>query len=197
MKKNTSISNKDRGHFFSIFENEPLGVAQTASDDHLLMVNGTLCRMLGYQRRDLLQKTFKELTHPDERSREAKIIDELVRGTETSYEIEKRYLRRYGSSVWVKETSSAVRGADGSFLHRISVIQVDQGKSAAERFRLAIEAAPNGMVLVDHKSRIVLVNAMTEPAPVRLFTGLGREETRVILAAAGSCGEKPRQSPFL
>ena len=153
--------------------------------------------MLGYQRRDLLQKTFKELTHPDDRSREAEIIDELVRGTETSSEIEKRYLRRYGSSVWVKETSSAVRGADGSFLHRISVIQVDQGKSAAERFRLAIEAAPNGMVLVDHKSRIVLVNAMTEPAPVRLFTGLGREETRVILAAAGSCGEKPRQSPFL
>jgi PAS domain-containing protein len=89
MKKNTSLSNKDRGHFFSIFENEPLGVAQTASDDHLLMVNGTLCRMLGYQRRDLLQKTFKELTHPDDRSREAEIIDELVRGTETSYEIEK------------------------------------------------------------------------------------------------------------
>jgi PAS domain S-box-containing protein len=99
--------------------------------------------MLGYQRRDLLQKTFKELTHPDDRSREAEIIDELVRGTETSYEIEKRYLRRYGSSVWVKETSSAVRAPMGHSSIG-SLIQVDQGKSAAERFRLAIEAAPNG-----------------------------------------------------
>ena len=42
---------------------------------------------------------------------------------------------------------------------------------ADERFRLAVEAAPNAMVMVNHEGKIVLVNSQTE----RLF-GYGREE---------------------
>jgi len=43
--------------------------------------------------------------------------------------------------------------------------------SAEEKFRLAVEACPNGMVMTDAAGRIVLVNAETE----RLF-GYGRDE---------------------
>ena len=31
-----------------------------------------------------------------------------------------------------------------------------------ERFRLAFEAAPNAVVMADHKGKIVLVNSLTE-----------------------------------
>jgi len=45
------------------------------------------------------------------------------------------------------------------------------GKQAEQRFRLVVEAAPSGMVMVDRDGKIVLVNSRTE----KLF-GYGRKE---------------------
>jgi len=53
----------------------------------------------------------------------------------------------------------------------ISFIDVTERHRAEERFRLAVEAAPSGMILVNSEGRIVLVNAHIE----RLF-GYTREE---------------------
>ncbi len=52
-----------------------------------------------------------------------------------------------------------------------SVIDLTERARANEQFRLAIEAAPNGMMLVDEKGMVVLVNAQIE----QLF-GYSREE---------------------
>jgi PAS domain S-box-containing protein len=53
----------------------------------------------------------------------------------------------------------------------ISLIEVTERHRAEERFRLAVEAAPSGMILVNSDGRIGLVNAHIE----RLF-GYTREE---------------------
>jgi PAS domain S-box-containing protein len=45
------------------------------------------------------------------------------------------------------------------------------GNRADERFRLAVEAAPNAMVMVNHEGKIILVNSQTE-----MLFGYGREE---------------------
>ena len=59
-----------------------------------------------------------------------------------------------------------MRGEDGR-LHRMVGTKVDitERKRAAEQFRLAIEAAPAGMIMIDRAGAIVLVNAEAE----RLF----------------------------
>lgn len=55
-----------------------------------------------------------------------------------------------------------VRTPDGGTLVLASVVDLTERKRAEEQFRLAIEAAPNGMLLADEHGHIVLVNAQIE-----------------------------------
>jgi PAS domain S-box-containing protein len=52
-----------------------------------------------------------------------------------------------------------------------SILDVTERKKAEERFRMAVEASPSGMIMVDHERKIVLVNSQAE----RLF-GYRRNE---------------------
>ena len=52
-----------------------------------------------------------------------------------------------------------------------SFMEITQRRRAEERFRLAVEAAPSGMIMADSEGRIILLNAYTE----KLF-GYGRDE---------------------
>lgn len=60
---------------------------------------------------------------------------------------------------------------DGATWVLASVVDLTERKRAEEQFRLAIEAAPNGMMLVDEQGLIVLVNAQIE-----VLFGYTREE---------------------
>ena len=70
---------------------------------------------------------------------------------------------------WFRMIVSRLTGADGGAV--IAHVDHTELRQAEERFRLAVEAAPSGMVIVDQEGKIVLVNKRTE----ELF-GYGREE---------------------
>ena len=72
-----------------------------------------------------------------------------------------------GAVFWRSRAKRRLELAEMEHLRRESADR----KRADERFRLAVEASPNGIVLVDSEGRIILVNAKTE----RLF-GYSREE---------------------
>lgn len=146
----------------SIFEPVPIGVGRIAADNRWVMANMALCRVLGYERMELLTKTVNEMTYYDDWLQEAKLLKDMQSGVRDSYSVDKRYLCRNGSLLWVNETSSVVKNNAGSFLHRISLIEVNEFKRTEDLFRLTIESLPIGMVLVDHLGKIVLVNSRTE-----------------------------------
>jgi PAS domain S-box-containing protein len=139
-----------------------LGVARIAPDGRFVMVNTALSRMLGYGKKGLLRKTWNEITHPDDRSKEAALLNALLEGKDTSYEMEKRYLSPNDTAVWVTETSSAVMDGTGKLLYRISLIQMNESRQAAEHFRRALEVAESPMLLLDPHVRIRLFNASCE-----------------------------------
>jgi PAS domain S-box-containing protein len=79
--------------------------------------------------------TSEELTYPDDRAQEAELGQKMLRGEQDSYELEKRFLRRDGSPLWVAVTSSAARATGGAVLYRISIIQdISDRKWAEEHF---------------------------------------------------------------
>ncbi|MGA8655048.1 MAG: PAS domain S-box protein [Chthoniobacterales bacterium] len=88
------------------------------------------------------------------------------------FTIEYRLRRNDGEYRWVLDSEAPRFASDGTFLGYIgSCVDITERKQAQDRFRLVVEASPNGIVVVDAQGHIVLVNARAE----KLF-GYGREE---------------------
>jgi PAS domain S-box-containing protein len=164
----TAARHESEALFRSIFEHAAMGIERVAVDGRLLMVSAALCRMLGYSECELLNKTCEEITCPEDRDGETPLLEAMLRGERESYEIEKRYLHRDGSFVWVHLTSSPVNSAEGKPLYRISIIQnITERKQAEEavqasqtRYRELAESIPTLLwatgaqgVTTDHNRR--------------------------------------------
>jgi len=88
------------------------------------------------------------------------------------FTMEYRLRRRDGEYRWVLDNGTPRFASDGRFLGYIgSCLDITERNQAQERFRLAVEASPNGIVLVNAQGQIVLLNACVE----KLF-GYQREE---------------------
>jgi PAS domain S-box-containing protein len=68
-----------------------------------------------------------------------------------------------GREIPIDDSAAPIKAADGSFLGAIIVFRdIAERKKADERFRLAVEAAPTALVMVDQRGTILVVNALTE-----------------------------------
>lgn len=90
--------------FKTIFELAAAGKAIVdVSTGKFLQVNHRFCEMLGFTMEELLQKTTDEITHPDDRN---VVINKLPADMAAVsqgkvWNIEKRYLQKDGTPVWV------------------------------------------------------------------------------------------------
>jgi PAS domain S-box-containing protein len=105
------------------FENAPIGMAVIAPNGRFLRVNAALCAIVGLSGDELLDRSFQDITHPDDLSADLALMREVLNGVRSTYEVEKRYLRPAGAEVWVQLNVSLVRADDGRPMHFISQIQ--------------------------------------------------------------------------
>ena len=97
--------------FRATFEHAAIGAAQVGIDGRWLRVNRRLGEIVGYEPEELLQTTFQEITHPDDLEGNLAQLRRLLADELRTYTMEKRYLKRDGSIVWVNLTVSLVRDA--------------------------------------------------------------------------------------
>jgi two-component system, cell cycle sensor histidine kinase and response regulator CckA len=125
--------------FRSIFEEARLGMATTTPDGRYLQVNPALCRFLGYERDELLKRTVFDVTHPDDRERTRRLMDESMAGR-CALDMEKRYLRRDGTSVWGYLTATWLRNDAGEPECAVGLVQdIDERRRVQESLRLSEE----------------------------------------------------------
>ena len=118
------------------FEQAAVGIAHVGLDGRWLRVNDRLCAIVGYSREELLRITFQDVTHPDDLEADLEFVRQVLSGELKTYSMEKRYVRRDGSIVWINLTVSLVRGAEGEPRHFISVVEdITERKRAEEALR--------------------------------------------------------------
>jgi two-component system NtrC family sensor kinase len=134
--------------FRRIFQHSASGMALVSPDFHFLQVNEGFSRMLGYTELELVGKTFQDITHPEDRPVSGKLVRSVLSGEMETFQLEKRYLRKDGATVWGLVTSTLIRDTQNKPLYFISQIQdITERKQAQnavreseERFRLIADS---------------------------------------------------------
>ncbi|MBD6620449.1 PAS domain S-box protein [Komarekiella sp. 'clone 1'] len=145
--KQTEVALRDSEEKFrTMFNQAVVGINLVALDGRYLQVNPAMCDITGYSSEELTQMTFQEITHPDDIEPDLANAQRVLAGEISGYSLEKRYIRKDGSLIWVNLTSSIVWDADGQPKYALGVVEDISDRQAAQRDRQKAEAAQNFLV---------------------------------------------------
>ncbi len=157
---------KSEERFRAIFNQVTAGIAQIDPSGRFVLVNQRYCDIVGYDPEALYQMRFQDLTHPEDLPRNLELLERLL-GDGPGYVIEKRYLRKDGSHVWVSNGVRAVQDASGRVQYITTVtIDITERKRAEEalreneeRTRLAVQLTQLGTWRYDPETDLVHLDA--------------------------------------
>ena len=143
----------------------PVGIAETSVEGKFVKVNEELCRTLGYNQDELLQRSIEDVTHAEDCSLDIDLHRQLIAGEIPSYQIEQRFVRKDGSIVWTEIRRSAVRDADGAPLYTISAVRdITERKRTQDALRDSDRRKDEFLAMLAHELRNPLApirNAIT------------------------------------
>ncbi|MBN1238326.1 MAG: PAS domain S-box protein [Gammaproteobacteria bacterium] len=156
----TRALRESEAEFRTLFQLSAVGVAQADPvSGKYVRANRRFCELTGYSEEELRELTFNELTHPEDRERNSAAIDAVRRGETQRWDIEKRYVRKDGRTVWVHVSGQFM--ADGAGVpYRLIANAVDvTDRKQAEQ---ALLASRRQLQLVTDGAPILLANCGTD-----------------------------------
>ena len=155
------------GHLLlATFEQAAIGIAHLTLAEEWISVNQRYCEITGYSREEILKLKLEELTHPDDIPASKEFIGRIRSGELPEYRMEKRYVRKDGTVIWVHLTVSIVRSVNGDPLYLVGFIDDISERRHAQReasrsfslLRATLESTADGILVVDLEGRILSSN---------------------------------------
>ncbi|AUQ43132.1 diguanylate cyclase domain-containing protein [Yersinia ruckeri] len=125
--------------FEQTFSQAAVGMALVSLEGYWLRVNPRICEILQYSEHELLERTFQDITHPDDLNSDLELLKQLLDNKINTYSIEKRYFRADGSITWTQLTVALNRLPNGHPHHFISVVMDISERKAAEADLFALQ----------------------------------------------------------
>ena len=115
------------------FEEAPLGIVMVVGEGILVRVNQTFCQMTGYTEEELIGKSVRDLTHPEDWEHSEELANAVLKGAIPSLRLEKRYLKKGGGVFWGQITVTAVHDQGGNVIFALGIIEnITERKRAQE-----------------------------------------------------------------
>ena len=108
----------------SMFETSAVGIALTDENRRFVAANDAFQRMVGYTVEELSSLGPVEITYEDDRETAREMVDNMLSGRSSGYDVEKRYRRKDGTVIWVR-VSTARAPEPGSDLRGIPTVIED------------------------------------------------------------------------
>ncbi|MGI4847223.1 MAG: PAS domain-containing protein [Janthinobacterium lividum] len=119
----------------AIFSQASAGIAQVDLHGKFTSVNDHYCEMVGRSRQELMSMRMQDLTHHADLSNNLDLFEITAKGG-PPFDIEKRYLRPDGSTIWVSNHVTAVRQSDGQVVSVLAIaVDISARKQTEEQLR--------------------------------------------------------------
>jgi PAS domain S-box-containing protein len=166
-------SEKRYRHYFDL---GLVGMAMTSPSKGCLEVNDELCRILGYDRSELVRKNWTELTHPDDLAADVAQFDRVMAGAIDGYSMEKRWIRKDGRVIDTIMTAQCVRRSDGTVDYFVGLVLDITARKVAEELL--------------HKAQLELAHITRVTTMGELAASIAHEVSQplaAILVNSGAC----------
>ncbi|WP_321429540.1 PAS domain S-box protein [uncultured Methanolobus sp.] len=119
--------------FRATFEQAAVGMCQASLDGYFIQVNQRFCDITGYASEELVKMNFPAISYSEDLQKELPYVDKLLTGQLNDYSMEKRYVRKDGSIIWVNVTVAIVHSSEGKPLYFIGMVEdIDYRKKVEE-----------------------------------------------------------------
>ncbi len=150
----------------AIFAQAAVGIAVADVEGRFLEANQKFCSILGFPLEELRGHTFLELTHPDDAEATRIQVRRLVDGVIPNYALEKRYVRKDGTTVWSSTTVTLLRREGGVATQFLGVIEDiterKQAQELRERFAAIVEHSDDAIITKTLDSIVTTWNPAAE-----------------------------------
>jgi len=162
---------ESEARFRAMADTAPLMIWMSGRDKLCTFFNKGWLDFTGRSLEQELGNGWAEGVHREDLSHCLEVYENSCNARQT-FTMEYRLRRSDGEYRWVLDNGAPRFTSDGTFLGYIgSCVDITERKQAEDRFRLVVEASPNGIILVTGQGHIMLVNACVE----KMF-GYRREE---------------------
>jgi PAS domain S-box-containing protein len=114
---------RSESRFRSYFDLQLHGIAITSLEKGWIEVNDRLCSILGYTREEIVQKTWSEMTYPDDLAADIEQFSLVLSGKIEQYNMEKRFIHKAGAIIWTDLSVGCVRKSDGTVDYFVALIE--------------------------------------------------------------------------
>lgn len=117
IKEQKSVIDNLGRHYNNLFEGSKLGIAYLNKKGGFIDVNERFCKIFKYEKNELLNLSFQEVTHKDDRFYDIETINSL-----SITNFEKKCVRKDSKLIWIEIFINHISDKNGEYLYSLVFI---------------------------------------------------------------------------
>jgi len=169
--KEEQLSRKlfEQEHLYKLtFEEANIGIAHTSLNGMWIDTNEYMSELLGYTKQEFQQMNVSDITYKVDIDTDQQMMQQLLDKNKTNYHIEKRYIHKNGTVIWVAISVVVLKDDSGHPLYFLKIIRdisqlkllMYQLEEQKDRFEKIINFTPTPIMLYSEDGEILFVNKM-------------------------------------